>query len=290
MAPRRAESTAQLPRLVHFEAGKGVSNYQAARSRRVAVNNLVAVHGLATPQELEAGRTWYDRVHDATEKGVRRLRLDSSLHGAGIVAAVSPNMDWESRNISAFGDVDRLSRNPEHLRQLQQSMSGAKRSPEFLHTLRTNYPSISSAPDTNIAKALRIRSGEHPDEVLSPRTAPKTNSFAHNIADPSATVNPHSGHALVTIDGRAHDVLTNRMLPWESTARGISSAVLTRGTSRYEHMADIHAQAARVVSADSPHVLNPAQMQATIWTTAKRLERPGGRAKGVARHEQPYLP
>ena len=140
--------------------------------------------------------------------------------------------------------------------------------------------------------------GEDVDDVMPRRTAPKTNSFAHNIHDPSDS-------SRVTIDGRAHDIGQNEMWPWEYTGRGIHNADLKSATklkkdgtpaasfgkrSRYENFEDAYKTAAAHVGEESPSA-----MQAITWVTGKRIERPAlsnGQARkvGQPRKRQPYIP
>lgn len=267
----------QFDRLVRFE-GTDVGPRQGPARKRQVVNSVINVHDLGTPAEQRAGSEWYPKVHEATAKGVRKHKLDSVLHGAGVVAAVSPQMDWDNNNIHAFGELASLKSH--QWDAIARSAGGGKRTPEVASILKGM--SISRAPDSGLLKAHRIMRGEHPDAVLDPRSAPKTNSFAHNIADPSATVNPHTGRALATIDGRAHDIGINRMLPWEAD-RGISSQGGSRGgTSRYEHFADAYSQAARIASAEGPRDITPSEMQARTWVIGKRYEQhlPGAKMSG----------
>lgn len=278
----------QFDRLVKFD-GPGVGPRQGPARKRQVVANIMAVHDQGTPEEHQAGSLWYPKVHDATEKGVRQHGLDSTLHGAGIVAAVSPQMDWDNNNIHAFSELAGLKSH--QWDAISRSSQGEKRNPEaagILHGM-----SISRAPDSGLLKAKRIMDGEHPDTVLNPRTAPKTNSFAHNIADPSRKMSPHdSAKPLATIDGRAHDIGVNRYLPWEA-ARGISSmSAKPSGTTRYEHFASAYHSAANIAGAESGHDMAPSEMQARTWVIGKRMERtaPGARSnRGPNRLGQAYV-
>lgn len=267
----------QFDRLIQFD-GKDVGPRQGPARKRQVVNSVMSVHDQGTPAEQREGSEWYPKVHDATAKGARRFKLDSTLHGAGVVAAVSPQMDWDNNNIHAFSELASLKQH--HWDAIARSNAAGKRTAEVSDLLRGM--SISRAPDSGLLKAHRIMLGEHPDSVLDPRSAPKTNSFAHNIADPSATVNPHTGRTLATIDGRAHDIGINRMLPWEAD-RGISSQAGARGgITRYEHFADAYGQAARIVSAEGPRDITPSEMQARTWVIGKRYEQhlPGAKMSG----------
>jgi hypothetical protein len=250
-------------------------NLDNPRRLRAAAQNIHNVYN-ATPEDVRAsGKDWYRNVNEATEKGIRGSSLN--IHqGAGLVAAVSPNMDWEKNNIDALGE----------LRSLNKAQWGrireGDRSP-------LDGMSISRAPQGGLLKAHRIMHGEEdPDEVLNRRTAPKTNSFMHNIAEPEV-----NGH--VTIDGRAHDIAANRLQPWES-GRGIQSAGLKTGKStRYEHFENAYRIAANSIGKEHGNDLLPHEVQAITWEGGKKIERSAPtksgkpRTKGVTRVGQPYL-
>lgn len=81
-----------------------------SRAERVAATMNMA-HSLETApaHTVESGKVWYPKVHDAVSKGVRGgwlgAQADPHLAGSGLVAAVSPNMDWERSNIHALGEM-----------------------------------------------------------------------------------------------------------------------------------------------------------------------------------------
>lgn len=111
--------------------------------------------------------------------------------------------------------------------------------------LRNESPSVGGALPVNIAKAQRVR-----DERLSNLLAvfpggPKVNSFAANLA---------GDYAIVTVDAHAlqaalADVTTIRTLKW----------------SAYAVVSDAYIAAAAALK------MAPAELQATIWVTWKRL-------------------
>jgi hypothetical protein len=264
---------------------------------RAAVRHVSNVHEAGTPEEHKAGSLWYPKVHDAVAKGAKELGI-SHLHASGLVAAVSPSMDFDRNNIGAFHEMAKLGGSQwDAIHHSALATPGGKqhiRTPaarEALHGL-----SLSTAADGALLKAHRIIQGEHPDDVMPARTNPKTNSFMHAIHDPS-------GSGLTTIDGRAHDIGQNQMWPWEYSGRGISSAALKTSQSptlasgkpnkrfgvrtRYEHFSDAYHAAAQASD------VHPNEMQARTWLTGKRLEktRPDGRMmqKGASRKRQPYL-
>jgi uncharacterized protein with PIN domain len=256
--------------------------------RRTVVRRLRNIYE-ATPDEIrEAGMHWYGNVHDAAQKAARDYGR-STRQAAAVVAAVSPNMDWERNNINAFDEIGGLT--PEHWDAIRRSdrqapvtradgkMGKAPRSEEAKRLLQGL--SISSATDSALIKAHRIwDEGVDPDEVLNRRTAPKTNSFFHNILAPH-----EAGH--VTVDGRHSDLIVDAMRPWagRGSSRGISSAALKTGkTTRYEEYED-HTRAVAAHYGILPH-----QFQAVVWEGAKPIERgfDPSRTKGDPRRGQSY--
>lgn len=221
--------------------------------------NVKAMAERATPQQVEDGRLWYPKVNEAVAKGIRGTSM-SPIHGAGIVAAVSPNMDWEKRNIDAFKELGSLRESDWHNILVNKDRSSIQ------------GMGINSASDSNLLKAYRIQRGEHPDEVLPRQTAPKTNAFAHNI-------NLEPDH--VTIDGRAHDIAANRMQGWEQ-GRGIGSASLKTGkTTRYEHFEQAYQNAAKSLG------MTGYETQAVTWVRGKAEERMGTTKSGQPRQQGP---
>lgn len=232
----------------------------------------------ATPDEIKAsGRQWYPRVHEAVGKGVKGMGI-THLAGSGLVAALSPGMDFERSNIQAFHEL-------KHVRQKDWDTivkygatgSGQKRHPAVAEVLQGLE--IGKAPDVQLLKAHRILRGEHPEDVILRQGSPKTHSFMHNIHDPSS-------NRFVTIDGRAHDIGVNRLTPWTYSGRGISSAALKSGQpTRYEHFQDAYRLAAHMEDEGLGNT-----MQAITWEGGKHLERMmSGTSKGPRRRGQPYL-
>lgn len=235
--------------------------------KRRAVQNIASVYS-ATPDSVrQSGKEWYDRVHEATAKGIKGSSLN--IHqGAALVAAVSPQMDWDKRNIDALGELRHLNKS-----QWGDVLKG-DRSP-------LQGMSVSQSPTSGLLKAHRIMHGEEdPDTVLDRRTAPKTNSFMHNIAEPDKP-------GPVTIDGRAYDIANNRMQGWEQ-ARGIGSAATKSGKkTRYEHFEDAYRGAAKAIEIQHGDKLLPHQVQAATWEGGKHLERSAPTKSGLPRKQGP---
>lgn len=229
----------------------------------------------ATPEQVKTlGRQWYPSVHDAAAKAAHSVGKDVRA-GAGVVAAVSPGMDWENQNIHAFDDLDRFT--PRDWRTIQESARGKSRNEAAKAVVAGT--SLSRASDDNLLKAHRIWNlGEDPDEVLDRTGAPKTNSFYHNILE------PHKD-GMVTVDGRHADIITDGMRPWEMD-RGISSAQLKTGKpTRYEQYSQM--------TADAAHHLGvlPHELQAGLWEHGKLAERNynPARKQGDTRRGQSYM-
>lgn len=298
--------------------------------REMLVRNLAHMHGYIRrnhPELLQQGRDWYPNVNEAVAKGIRGTGL-THLAGSGVVAAVSPSMDFDRRNIQAFGELVGSRRQGMkgltssqwkliHASAAQPKVFSAEkgrdvpapRTPEVEDILRGK--SISTANDASLVKAHRLLSGESVEDVMPPQTAPKTHAFAYDIHDPSGEShvrsNPGMTGPLITTDGRHFDILTNRRIPWEYSGRGISSAELptsaapqfTRqgqqakrygNTTRYEDTEEATHRAAELVGEQ------PIHLQAQAWLGGQRVEREaptasgGQRVKGEERVGQPYFP
>jgi hypothetical protein len=264
-----------------------VNRKQNPSAYRGAVQRVANMAVRSDDDTIEAGKLWYPEVNRATRRGSLEIGI-SARHGAGIVAAVSPNMDFDNNNIHALSEVRGLGKSEwamihasaqENSRLPQKER---KRNPEVRDMLNELAPSIARAPDGNLVKAHRILMGEDPDNVLLRRTAPKTNSFFHNIADPT------SDHA-VTIDGRQADIIANQMRPWTWSGRGISSAGLTRGRSRYEDHEDVMRSAVKSAARMDPRLqgVNAVDLQAITWLSGKQFELSTPTVSGKARVKGP---
>jgi hypothetical protein len=109
------------------------------------VENIIQKYHSASPEFLKGGNEWYERAHDVA-KGIGGGDVQ---RGAGIVAALSPQMSWE-RNINMAHELVRHG--------------------------------TASHTEDNLKKALKIHEGADPREVLGGH---KVRSFYENIVDPS---------------------------------------------------------------------------------------------------------
>ena len=256
----------------------GGVNLGGGVERAVAMQNFAHSLRTADPESLRSGPEWYPKVNTAVAKGIGTGRggflrgaSDRMLSGAGIVAAVSPNMDWEQDNIHAFSELKGL--RSQHWNAI---MGGSKQ--ESADAVRGL--SISKSPRKNLQKAGRLIAGEDPHTIIPGQTAPKTHAFMHNIADPS---DPHH----VTVDARVWDTMTNRQRPWE-----FNRLLTTRPRGEPETR---YGQAQSVVQTVARHMdMDPSAAQATSWESVRRMEQSGTTLKGKPRKQgahrtgQPY--
>lgn len=148
-----------------FEGKFGVSRKTGRWSETAAkrklpehVENIQLKYQQATPDDVARGKDWYATAHQIAH----HLGGGDVHKGAGILAALSPNMDWD-RNIE-----------------------GAR------HVAQTGSPWRHQTEGNN-TKALRILAGEHPHDVLGGH---KVRSFYHNIVNPedpqTVTIDKHA--------------------------------------------------------------------------------------------------
>lgn len=251
-------------------------------ARAAAKRNVLHSIDTASPETLERGRLWYPEANDAVQQGLRQNRgflsgqFDRNLAGAAVFAGVSPNNDWEKANANALNEaagIDSAGWDTIMAARGGKSRSALK-SQEAARGIVKGM-SLSVAPLANLQKAGRIVAGENPEDVINQYSAPKTFSFMHNIADPKS---PH-----VTLDGRAMDTISNRLMPWNA-GRGISGGVKAKSMpGRYVQGGDIF----REISSELD--MDPAAVQATSWMNTKSLEKTGGRSQGPLRIGQPYF-
>lgn len=259
------------------------------RQRVSATARRLANMGMALPDHLvQEGREWYPKVHEASAKFIGQETAEghkiTNIHqAAGVVAAVSPSMDFEGKNIKALDELRGMTR--EHWDVIRHSTNQPNRTEEARSMLREVAPSMSVQGDRNLLKAQRIMAGEQWHDVLPLQTAPKTHHFTLNIAEPGRDTG-------VTVDGRHNDIIVNRMMSWTEHDRGISSAATSSGKpTRYEVMEDITRAAGRSAGRRDERFagIHPHDMQAILWVGGKWLERGGGVMKqGPTRVGQRY--
>jgi hypothetical protein len=179
-------------------------------------HNIKTIAQMATPEQVQAGDEWYDIAQDEAD----RLSPRDLNMGAGIIAAASPQKEWTNnleiaKRVMKSGDI--------------RGLTGQ-----------------------NAIKALRIRSGENPEDVLPMRI--KTGQFYHNIKDPN---NPH----FLTVDTHAHNIAVGHVYNKEDL--GLDSY------GRYDTVKNAYMHVANQLG-----ITNPNRLQARTWVTWKGLDRP----------------
>lgn len=68
-------------------------------SQATIVKRIVATFDRATPADLEEGASWYPKAYGIASDLVLGHEVDSTEHGAALLAALSPRTDW-ARNVA----------------------------------------------------------------------------------------------------------------------------------------------------------------------------------------------
>lgn len=245
--------------------GGQFSHIQLDPSARTVIRRIRNMYD-ATPDEVrEAGAGWYRNVHEAAAKGVQGRRGLTVEHGAGVIAAVSPNMDWETNNVHVFDEMDQLHSTPGALSVIRHSSSqGAGRTDEARDLLsHPDFANIRRASDTDILKASRIMGGDDYRDVLPKGSAPKTHAFATNIAHPDEW-------GRVTVDGRHADIITDYPRPWQFDRNLGRGTVSGEPSTRYRNYEGYTEAATRHINRVYGTDLMPHEVQAILWEHAKR--------------------
>jgi hypothetical protein len=153
---------------------------QTGQSADQVLENLREVFELGTidPEVFEAGRVWYQDVHDwAADQG--RIHDLSPETTAGVISSLSPMTEWAVNQRLAGLMFQYYSTDPEAFR----AMSPVEAAGETIGWARARgekWPM--GAGKRNAEMAARILFGESPDLVL-PQA--KTRSFYNSILDPT---------------------------------------------------------------------------------------------------------
>lgn len=306
-------STKRKPPEMH-SGGFDITNPQ----HRIAAINRLTTMGLSLPSHLvREGGSWYPEAHENVAATARESGL--SLHtAAGVTAALSPASDWGSHNIPAVSQAAGLRKKDWStiMRLHGESVADLHRRRAAGTATSTERPvkhpgisdllsergatSLSQATVPNLIRAHRmVVGGEHPLDVLTRQTSPKTRAFYTGIAEPR-----HRGRE-IPIDYRMYDLIANEMRP-QNTERKIdvgSYARASMGKTRYEHAEDIVGEVGRTMRLLGGRrfggASSPLGAQATLWMGGKHHElhmpgskasrqRPGERFSGPARRGQAY--
>jgi hypothetical protein len=141
-------------------------------------DNIRAVYGQATADEIRLGLSWYADAHNQAGE----IHPDIAV-GCGVIAAVSPGLRW---------DV-----NVEYARRL---------------ILGLDTSGLGRVWPRNGVKAMRILAGESPEIVLfeGKRSGSKVRAFYRCL------LNPHNWYD-ICIDGHAYSIWTGERIPLAQT-------------------------------------------------------------------------
>lgn len=121
------------------------------------VARILDAYDRASATDMAEGERWYESAR-MTAKALSAGTNISTEHAAGVIAALSPRVQW-GVNVRAAADI----------------ISAAGRT--------SQYPFVAGYR-TNVEKAWRIANGEHPNDVLG---GPKvTNFYANIVGDENA--------------------------------------------------------------------------------------------------------
>ena len=191
----------------------------------LGVHNLTRLYAKADMYDRQEGKSYYK------EFGARVCHVAwkygdgvTSKQACGVYAALSPNNTQEG-----------------NLRDMAKAVHTWYHEPQnYLHIRLQTY-------GANKAKALRILRGEDPDIVLKGR---KTNSFYHNLLNPSLDY--------VTVDGHMVNAWNNIKVP-------LNNAGIT--DTEYLKIKNGIKTVAQYVG------LSPPQLQAILWLAWRRINR-----------------
>lgn len=248
--------------------GGRFSHVQLDPSTRTVVRRLRNIYE-ATPDEVrEAGSNWYGQAHEAAVKGVQGRRNLNFEHGAGVIASVSPNMDWETTNVHVFDEINHLHDTSGALSVLRHSAQSKVRTDEARDLLSSpHFANIRRANDADILKAVDILGGADYRDVLRKGSAPKTHAFATNIAY------PHE-FGRVAVDGRHADMIVDAARPWEWN-RGLGRGTVNNEPSaRYQNYENQTVVLMNHLNRTYGTSYLPHEVQAILWLQGKQnLER-----------------
>lgn len=190
------------------------------------VQNIINKYKEASPEMLEGGHTWYPKAHEEALK----IGKGDPKRGAGIIAALSPLIDWD-RNVR-----------------------------EAKELVKTGGVKGALLP-ANVEKARRIHEGEDPEKVLGGH---KVTNFFKNIHDPN---NPSAitvdRHAYDIAMGRPFVGAGKGKKSEEPRQTGTMSQDLgLSAMGRYQHFVRAYQHASGELNVDVPN-----KVQATSWVT-----------------------
>lgn len=137
--------------------------------------NLLDLYKAAGPTIREEGMRWYQEANKIALSLTERFLLASCSHAAGVIAVLSPAVQWEVNCRDA------------------ESVCAARKGQDVTVSTYGQFKE----------KALAIRDGDDPIKWINPRTAPKTYAFWKCIKDPDNAAHVViDRHAIAALLGR----------------------------------------------------------------------------------------
>lgn len=199
--------------------------------QRAETRHIARMLRQATPVDLHRGTTWYT-IANITARRLADTYNTTPQHAAAVIAALSPRNSW-NRNVRDAATVL-----------------------FHWHQNRTPTDATVSTFRSNLLKAARILDASPEDipTILYGRSGRKILSFYHSILGDTDDV---------VVDGHAYSIFVGRRIPIADTPP--IGAPLYRTIQR----------AYTLVARRSPDLigqrLTPSQVQATTWTTYRRI-------------------
>lgn len=183
-------------------------------------SNILSVYHKAYDPQIEIGMQWYAKAHRLARDMSIQHKLKSYRYAAGILSVLSPAVNWERNIIDAH------------------TVCSAEDEDNIVVSTYGQF----------VKKALAIKHGTDPDDVIKRKSAPKTWAFYQCISRPM-------NNLYVTIDRHAVAIAQGKR--YGDTER---SSFLKR-VGVYEAVSDAYREAAEQVG------ILPLQMQAVTWVT-----------------------
>lgn len=215
---------------------------------RPTTPNILRVFGLATLDEVRAGREWYPEARRVAEELAETITHNTSdaaefdlqvERAVAVIAVLSPQVHWD-RNVEMA----------RRAYELYADCGGLIWDGGIL----SDWPGLKG----NALKALRILNGE---PVLDVVRGDKVTAFFWAI------LNPNDPRGIV-IDRHAFDVAVFKVM--DDKTRGI---VLGRA-SAYAAFVRAYERAAELLQGEFPGI-TPAEVQAITWCAWRRLKKEG---------------
>lgn len=204
------------------------------------ITPILGTFHLASPADIEHGRTWYQQAHDACCDLSAQFPI-GVITAAGVIAALSPNNRWDRNLLDAHTVIDAYTERGAWLAS---------------HARVATY-------GANLAKAITILKLQSPsdDDILNVLNGQKVSAFYRCILGDVESV---------CVDGHAYSIWSGESLTMKQVPK-ISPRL-------YDRIASDYREAARLINA--PHhpsshehrPITPAQLQAITWTTHRRLK------------------